>query len=81
MVGGQVPTESSQPGCSATFMSMDRIELERKSLEVNITDKLEHIEEIIKSKLDNCDKETDKLRVKINYISEQVERTVKKFEK
>ena len=48
---------------------------------MNISDKLEHIEEIIQSKLFSCDKETDKLKVKIDYISDQVERTIRKFEK
>ena len=62
-------------------MSMDRIELERKSLESNITEKLEHIEEIIQEKLQDCDKETDRLKNKIDILADQVDIALRKFEK
>ena len=40
--GGRVTSQSSQQGIPMS-MSMDRIELERKNLQSNITQKLEHI--------------------------------------
>ena len=72
------PTESSQQGIP---MSMDQIESERKSLEQDITGKLENIEKIIQEKLAGGLGDSDRLKNRVDLLADQLEIAMRKFEK
>lgn len=62
-------------------MSTDMIEVERKSLEINITTKLEHIEQIIELNFTKIEKELARLNYSNQLLTDQVEISSRKLEK
>lgn len=57
------------------------IEVERKSLEINITTKLEHIEQIIELNFTKIEKELARLNYSNQLLTDQVEISSRKLEK